>query len=197
MGLPEGQGGSALVDRVAYTDRSLLTGFSVFVADVSATPAPHQIAASGARTIGFRPDGAAVLYSRSSQVYEAHFDNTADVLVGAGASGWYDSTGNIVLLKQFLPSGGNPSSYTALASTTRGTFGTTRQLGTPVLAASYFSISGVGHGVAILGEGATTGTPPASAHLALVNAVAPDKLLYLASFDSPINLSSDSAQVVN
>lgn len=196
IGLPPVRGGSARGDRVAYTVRNLLT-FSTFEAEVSATPGPHLIAAAGARVVGFRPDDAALLYSRSGAVYESPLDGSGDELVGPGAHGWYDSTGNIVLLKQFLPSGGSPPSYTALAVSVRGSFGSTQQVGTPVLAAQYINVSGIDHGVAIVGEGPTTGAAPSSARLALINALAPETLIYLADFESPLDLASESAQVVD
>jgi hypothetical protein len=101
-----------------------------------------------------------------------------------------------VLIEQALPSGGSPATYRGLAVTLRGSFGSTQPLGTAVLAAPYFEVGGVDRGVVILGEGATTGAAPADARLALVNAVAPDKLLYLADFESPLQLTSSSAQVV-
>jgi hypothetical protein len=50
--------------------------------------------------------------------------------------------------------------------------------------------------VVIVGEGPITGTPPTTARLALVNAIAPDKLIYLTDFMSPIRLTSSSSQVV-
>jgi hypothetical protein len=173
-----------------------LTTFSVYVADVSTDPAPHLVATSGARTIGFRPDNAALLYSRSGGVYESLVDQPGATFVGSGVAGWYDSTGNIIVLKQFLSSGGS-SSYTALASTARGNFGTTLQLGSPLLAADYFSVGCISHAVAILAEGAPSGAPPASAPLEAVNAMAPDMPLALASFEAPLNLTSGVAQCVD
>ena len=129
VGVPADQGGSARGDRVAYTALSSQT-ISVYEADVSATPNPHVVATSGARVIGFRPDDAAILYSRAGQVFESMLDGTAHNSSG-GAFGWYDSTGNIVVLKQFLPSGGTPPSYTALAVSVRGSFGHHPAIGHP------------------------------------------------------------------
>lgn len=196
IGLSPEQGGSARGDRVAYTVQSGFN-FRVYHASVSATPAPQVLPALGARVIGFRPDDAALLYSRLGQIYEWQLDGANDQLVGVGAQGWYDSTGNIVVLKQFLPSGGTPSAYTALAVSTRASFGGTEPLGTPVLAAHYVNLSGVGRGVVILGEGPTVGAAPSSARLALVSALAPEKLQYLADFESPLNLTSETARVVS
>lgn len=200
VGLPPGAGGSIRGQKVAYTLREAIRGnrvsYSTWVADVSATPNPRRVAATGARTIGFRPDDAALLYSRSGQVMEAALDGSvSDQFVGPGESGWYDSTGNIVLLRQSLPSGGSPSAYPALASTVRGSFGTAVALGSPALAAQFREVSGFDRAV-VLGEGPATGEPPGTVRVALVNAMAPDKLLYLADFSSPLQLASSPAVVV-
>ena len=198
VGLPPSLGGSGRQQRVAYTTLDLVI-FRAYVADVSATPNPRQIGPNGSHALGFRPDDNALLYARGGQVWEADASvtpTTSDQVVSAGTAAWYDSTGNIVLVRQALPSGGTPDTYPALAVTTRGSFGSTQPLGTPTLAASYFSLSGFDRAVVILGEGPTTGAAPTSARLALVNAVAPDKLLYLADFQSPLQLSTPVAQVV-
>jgi hypothetical protein len=195
VSLPAGAGGSSQSERVAYTVESSVT-FSTWVADVSATPTPRLIASAGARVIGFRPDNDALLYTQGAQIKENIIDSGgADQSVAPGAAAWYDSTGNILLIKQFLPSGGSPSSYPALAVTSRGAFGNTQPVGAPVLAAHYINVTGFDRGVALIGQGPTTGTPPASARLALVNALSPDKLLFLADFSSPLQMTSDIAQV--
>lgn len=192
---PPGIAVNASGGQVAYPVQSLL-GINTYAANVAATPDP-QVVATSARAIGFRPDGAALLYSSGPQVYESSVQSGATgQLVGNGGAAWYDSTGNIVLLEQFLASGGTPSSYPALATTVRGSFGTTQPLGTAVLAAQYFNVSGFDRAVVLLGEGPTTGQPAASVHLSLVNALAPDKLLYLADFETPMSLTSDVARIV-
>ncbi len=196
VALPPGAGGSVLTQKVAYTVQSALT-FSTWIADVSATPNPHVIATSGARVRGFRPDDGALTYTRAGQIIEAAVDGSvSDQTIGSGTTASYDSTGNIVLLQQLLPSGGTPSTYPALAVSVRGSFGTTQPVGTPVLAAHYVDVSGFDRGIAIIGEGPTTGAVPATAKLALVSAMAPDKLIYLADFPSPIGLASGASQIV-
>jgi hypothetical protein len=196
VGLPVGTGGSVLTSKVAYTTQSLL-GFSTWLADVSAAPNPHVVASSGARIRGFRPDDLALTYTRSGQVIEALVDGSvSDQPLGAGTAAWYDSTGNIVLLQQQLPSGGTPTTYPALAVTVRGSFATTQALGSPVLAQHYVDVSGFDRGIVVIGEGPTTGTAPTTAKLALVNAMAPDKLLNLVDFPAPIQLTSAASQVV-
>ncbi len=185
VGLPTNVGGSILTQHVAYTVQATLTGFSTWIADVSATPNAHQLAGSGARVRGFKPDDAALTFTRSGQVVESAINGSvSDQNIGAGMANWYDSTGNIVMLRQLLPSGGSPSTYPALAVAVRGSFGSPTPLGTPVLAAHYVDASGFDRGVAIIGEGATTGTPPKTAKLTLVNAMTPDKLIPLADFPS-------------
>ncbi len=78
-----------------------------------------------------RPDDAALLYLKgNSQIQENVIaGGTSDQLVEAGKQAWYDSTGNIVLVQQFLP-------YPALVVTSRGSFGSSKPLGTPGLAGS-------------------------------------------------------------
>lgn len=196
VGLALGSGGSAQGERVAYTTQKQLT-FRSYVAEVSGNSNSRSIGPTGAIVIGFRPDGSALLYSRNGEIYEAVIDSQeADKLIGDGDFGWYDSTGNIVLLEQSLPSGGSPSLYPALAASARETFGTTQQLGTAGLAAHFINTSGVDRGVAIMGEGATTGSAPTRARLTLVNAMAPQSLLQLADFESPLDMTTDAARVV-
>ncbi len=196
IGLDPGSGGNARGERVAYTTQRLLT-FRSYVAEGSATPNPRDIGPVGSIVIGFRPDGDALLYSRNGTLYETAIGGaTAELQVGDGDTGWYDSTGNIVLLEQSLPSGGSPTRYPALAVTVRGSFGTAQTLGTSGMAAHFIDTSGFDRAVTIIGEGATTGAAPARAHLALVNALAPGELLYLADFDSPLELTSPGARVV-
>lgn len=189
LSLPPGRGGSLLGTSVAYSTQNL-TVFSIYVASVSATPNPQPVTSALAPTqlLGFRPDDAAMLYTRSGQISEA--TTAGNQAVGPGSAAWYDSTGNIVLIKQFLP-------YPALAVTLRGSFGTTLPLGTAVLAAHYIDVNGFDRGVVIIGEGGTTGPAPTTARLALVNAVAPDKLIYFADFQSPLGLTSSSSQIVS
>jgi hypothetical protein len=129
------------------------------------------------------------LYSQNSLVKENIIDSGGtDTIVAGGVAAWYDSTGNILLVKQFLP-------YPALAVTLRGEFGSADQVGTAGQAAHYINVSGFDRAVALLAEGAT-GAAPANARLELVNALAPTKIFFLADFTTPLQLSSDIAQVV-
>jgi hypothetical protein len=58
-------------------------------------------------------------------------------------------------------------------------------------------VSGFDRAVALLAEGSATSPTPARARIALVNALAPDKLLYLAEFQSPLQLTSSPSVVVS
>ena len=193
IGLPGGKGGSTTVSRVVYEVQgvSLTHPPGIYVAEVSLTPNPRlAIQNSSALVIGLRPDDAAFLYTDGAQVSEAVIDTPGSQSAGGGYGGWYDSTGNIVLLTQHLP-------YQALASTSRGAFGTTNSVGTTSLAVDYTDVSGFDHGVAIIGQGPTSGTPPTTSQLQIVSALAPRGLLPLASFQSPLQLTSYSSKVVS
>jgi hypothetical protein len=192
LALPPGRGGSSLNQHVAYLTQNLVN-FGIYIAGVSATPNPQVVTSALQTTVllGLRPDDAALLYSRDGEVSEAVIGSgTTDQKVGVGTDGWYDSTGNIVVLRKFLP-------YPSLTVATRGTFGTTKPLGTTTLAAHYVDVSGVDRGVVVIGEGPQTGSAPSSARLALVNTQAPDKLLYFVDFQSPLGLTSPTSQVVS
>ncbi len=196
--LPPGRGGATSGERVAYTVEVAETSAVVgtYVAEVSATPNPRLVAAAG-QALGFRPDDAAILYTKGAEVFESVIDSgTADAIVGGGINGWYDSTGNIVALEQFLASSGS-SPYPALASTFRGSFGTTQPVGLAAMATQYINVTGFDRGVVIIGQNPITASAPASTQLELVNALAPADLLPLASFQSPLQLTSDTAQVVS
>jgi len=129
------------------------------------------------------------MYTDGSLVSEAGIDVAGTQPIGGGYNGWYDSTGGIVLLQQHMP-------YVALASTSRANFGSTNPVGTTTLATPYTDVTGFQYGVAIIGQGPTSGSPPATTTLQLVNALAPQGLLPLASFQSPLQLTSYSSKVV-
>lgn len=195
VGLPPGKGGSTTVARFAYAVNAgtldpINNPAGIYVAEVSASPNP-RLAAQGAglQVLGLRPDDAAILYTDTATVTETVIDTPGSEALGGGNAGWYDSTGNIALLQQSVP-------YTVLAATSRGSFGTTNRVGTQSLAVIYSDVSGFVDGVAIIGQGPTSGTPPATATLQIVNALAPQGVLQLASFQSPLQLTSYSSKVV-
>ncbi|MBL8269280.1 TolB family protein, partial [Steroidobacter sp.] len=185
--------GSGMGQRVGYTVRTAIQTTRAYVAEISTTPNPREVA-TAAEVVGLRPDDDALLYTKSGQIYERDLDTGADAIVAAGGTAWYDSTGNILLVRQAQFSGSTP--YPVLAVTTRGAFGTTDAVGTPAQAARLNEVSGFDRGVTVLAEGPPGGSTPTRARVALVNGLAPDKLLYLSDFPSPLQLTSSTALVV-
>lgn len=193
VGLPPGLGGSVTSSRVAYSVSAGLDPIAnpaaIFVAEASATNPNPRFVVANEKVIGLRPDDAAILYTDQAQVSEAVIDVAGTQSVGGGFNGWYDSTGNIVLLEQNVP-------YTVLASTSRGSFSSTQRVGTTSLAVIYSDVSGFNRGVTVIAQGPTSGSPPAAATLQLVNALAPQGLLPLAAFQSPLQLTSPVSRIV-
>jgi len=197
VGFPSNLGGSQTVSRVIYavnagTLDAVNNPAGIYVAEVSSSSNPRlAVQASGLQVLGMRPVGAAFLYTDGATVTETVVDQPGSQALGGGNGSWYDSTGNIALLSQTI------SSYNVLASTSRGSFGTTTRVGTSSLAIIYKDLSGMSDGVAIIGQGPTSGNPPATATLQLVNALAPGAVFPLASFQSPLQLTSYSSKVVS
>jgi hypothetical protein len=193
ISLTGGTIGGGLGNRVGYTVRTALLATRAYVAEISATPNPREVA-TAAEVVGLRPDDEALLYAKSGQIYERDLVAGGDTIIAAGGTAWYDSTGNIVLVQQAQFSGLTP--YPVLAMSTRGAFGSSLPIGTPAQAARLSEVSGFDRGVALLAEGPPTGAMPTRARVALVNALAPDRLLYLGDFESPLQLTSSPAVVV-
>jgi hypothetical protein len=202
VGLPPSLGGSPDLARVAYrvqnppsAPASDIDG--VYVAEVSTTPDPRSVVRLDS-VIGLRSDDAALLYTDGAQVFEAIIDaGTPGQGLGAGINGWYDSTGNIVLLQNPLSLGAPLSSGSTLSATLRGSFGTTQPVGNSTLTTYYVDVSGFPQAaVAIIGQGPPTGGVPATARLGVVNALAPTAVYYLTQFQSPLQLSSYTSKIV-
>jgi hypothetical protein len=194
LALTGGTIGGGVGQRVGYTVLTQSQSTDAYVAEVSATPNPRQVA-TGAVVVGLRPDDRALLYAKGGQIYERDLiTGGTDTIVAAGGTAWYDSTGNIVLVRQGQFAG--VTLYPVLAVTTRGAFGSVQLVGTPAQAAPFSEVSGFDRGVVMLAEGPPGGVPPTRARIALVNALAPDKLFYLADFESPLQLTSSPAVVV-
>jgi hypothetical protein len=201
VGLEASRGGGANLERVGYTaQRFLLGGITAYVAEVAAAPNPRVVATSSARAVGLRPDNDALLYSRQTGqsnatlvIFEAVIDSTAPhEVIGHGTSGVHDSTGNTVMLRQALP----PNDYPAMAVSMRGSFGTPVQIGSAGQAAWLAELSGAERGVVLIGEAPPAGAGPRTLRLSFVNARAPDKVLNLAEFNTPNDLTSASARIV-
>jgi hypothetical protein len=203
IGLPPGLGGSPDLERVAYTVQNPANPppsdvGGVWSAAVSTTPAPASIAPLG-QTIGLRPDDEAVLYTDGSQVFEGVVGaTTPGQPLGPGVAGWYDSTGNVVLLQAPLSAGASLAAGSMLYSTVRGSFGTTQSVGTPSSVTYYLDVSGYpSTAAAIVGQAAAGGAAPASVVLDWVNALAPTAVYPLSAFASPLQLTSYASKVVS
>ena len=194
VGLPPGLGGSPDLKRVAY---QVQNPDGVYVAEVSATPNPRSVVPLDS-VIGLRSDDAALLYTDGAQVFEAVIDaGTPGQSLGEGTNGWYDSTGNIVLLQKPLSLGAPLSSGSTLWATVRGAFGAGQQLGNSSLTTYYVDVSGFPQAAAaIIGQGPAAGGVPTTARLAIVNALAPTAAYYLTQLQSPLQLTSYASRTV-
>ena len=187
VGFPPGLGGSNTGKKVAYdvgTPALSPQSVGIFVADVPpATPPNPQFVAPLEHALGFNPDDTKLLYTDSSQVFEigSGAGNTG-TQIGVGSQGWYDSTGNIVLLQSQLSSG------VSLTYNTRP-FGTAKAINTAGTVAYDLDVSGFGSGVVIFGQAANTGTAPGTVSLQLVSPLS----LSLSPAGSPLPLMAASS----
>jgi hypothetical protein len=203
VGLPPNLGGSSDLERVAYRVQNPANAppadvDGVYVAEVSTDPNPLSVVRLD-QVVGFRPDNNALLYTDSVQVFEAVIGSgSPGQQLGLGTTGWYDSTGNIVLLQSPLTSGAPLASGSTLSATVRGSFGATQQVGTPSLATYYVDASGFSAAAAaIIGEGSIGGNVPTTARLGIVNALAPAAVYHMTQFQSPLQLTSYTSKVVS
>jgi len=202
VGLPPGLGGSNSGKVVAYdvgVPGSAPTATGIFVAEVSNVPNP-QLVTSLEFVLGFSPDNSKLLYTDSAQVAEigAGSGNTG-VQVGVGNQAWYDSSGNIVLIRNPASSGStltyNTRPFTSPAAVTPS--------GTVAYAVD---VSGFPQGVVTLSEAQSGGSAPTTGNLQLINVLAASSQgaqpMYLASLgptpssQSPLHLTSYVSKVV-
>ncbi len=202
LGLPPGLGGSADLKRVAYQVQNPPSAppsdiDGVYVAEVSTTSNPRSVVPFDS-VIGLRSDDAALLYTDGAQVFEAVIDaGTPGESLGAGTNGWYDSTGNIVLLQKPLSPGAPLSSGSTLWATVRGSFASRYPIGNSSLTTYYVDVSGFPQAAAaIIGQGSSTGGVPATAPLGIVNALAPAAVYPLTQLQSPLQLTSYASKIV-
>jgi hypothetical protein len=203
VGLDPRLGGSLDLERVAYTVQNppnppTADVGGVWVANVSETPDPTAIARLDQVT-GIRPDDEAVLYTDGAQIFEGLIGSpNPGQPLGPGVAGWYDSTGNIVLLQAPLSPGTALGSGSMLYSAVRGSFGATQQVGTPSMVTYYVDVSGFSAtAAAIIGQGPSAGSPPASTTLSIANALAPNATYPLSTHASPLQLTSYVSKVVS
>jgi VCBS repeat-containing protein len=177
--------------KVGFTE---VTGFT-YVASLTGSGGPQLVQPFPVAALS--PNGDYLLYKRPApslpfqdQIWETVLaGGQSDAGLGDGFDGVYDSDQSTVILA--AQSGSN----TVLSTSYRGNFGTTAQLGTSGQVARFYSLSGAGRAVALIGEGAGSGTV-STVHLALVNARAPGTSLFLGTFNSPLSFGSSLATVV-
>jgi hypothetical protein len=202
VGLPPGLGGSNKGKTVAYDVGVPVTfpdSVGIYVANISAAPNP-QFVAQLETVVGFSPDDSNLLYTDGARVSEigAGAGNTA-TQIGVGNQGWYDSSGNIVLVQNPLSAG------VSLTYNTRPF--TAPQPVTPPGSAAYgVDVSGFAQGVILFAQAQGGASAPTTANLQLVDVLAANSAgtqpLYLASLTSipslvsPVHLTSYVSKVV-
>jgi hypothetical protein len=171
----------------------------IFLASVSSAPSPRLVTPLET-VLGFSPDNSKLLYTDSAQVGEiSTAAGSTGTPIGMGNQAWYDSSGNIVLLR-------NPASAGSNLSYNARPFGSPVPV-TPAGAVAYaVDVSGFAWGVVTLSEAPGSGSAPAAANLQLVNVLAANSQgaqpLYLASLSStpslpsPVHLTSYVSKVV-
>jgi Big-like domain-containing protein len=193
------------VNRVAYTVQAPVGPTGEFVAEISATPNPRPLfGAPGGVAEAIRPDGQAVLLSGFSApgLLEVLVDSGQPPTVVDSAqlpfNVHYDERGDAVMAQVFhdTPSG---AVYVTIGTAGRPTFGTLQQVGTPDLAALITVLSATDRAIVVVGEGPKVQpVPPVqSVRLALANAWAPDKLLYVTDLLTSRNQKGSRAALVD
>lgn len=198
VGLAPGLGGSNTGQKVAYdvgVPVSSPDSVGIYVAGVPpAAPANPQFVAQLEHLIGFSPDDSKLLYTDSSRVFEiASAAGNSGVQLGVGSQGWYDSTGNIVLLQAPLSPG------VSLTYNSRP-FAAPKPVNPAGTAAFDVDVSGFGRGVVIFGQAQNSGTAPANVKLQLVSVLAAGSPLILSQTQTggvaPLDLTSYASKVV-
>ena len=196
-------GGTA---RVAYSvSAESVPILKNFVAEVSATPNRRALAPDGFLVEGMRPDGQAVALSGPpgmGLVEQVVDSGLPPALIGDGLEYFnvrYDARGDAIFSQVTNPLPTPGDFYLSIGTAVRPAFGTIQHAGTPGTAALITNFTGVDRAIAIIGERPPVQpTPPVrSAPIAIVNAWAPDKLLYLSDLLTPQVLRSGRAQVVS
>jgi hypothetical protein len=198
VGIAPGLGGSNTGTKVAYdvgVPGSSPDAVGIYVAGVPPVNSPNpQFVAQLEQLLGFSPDDSKLLYTDHSQVFEigTAVGNTGTQL-GLGDRGWYDSTGNIVLLQSALSTG------VSLTYNARP-FGSPKLVTPNGTAAFDVDVSGFGRGVVIFGQAPASGTTPGTVKLQLVSPLSPVPpavpVPLTSSASSPLNLTSYVSKVV-
>ena len=194
-------------NRIAYLVGSLQAASAIggnFVAEISATPNPRPVGPADLGIEGMRPDGQAVLMSRSQPLglFEVLIDSmAAPTLVGDTEEIFnvrYDDRGDALIGQVFHDNSPAPGFLTVSAAV-RPAFGATQQIGTPGKAALFTNFTATDRAIAIIGEGPEVQpVPPVqSFRIALATAWAPDKLLYVTDLLTPRNQKGSRAALVD
>lgn len=172
-----------------------------YMAEVSTTPNPRRVGPDGYVVEAIRPDGQTMVLSGATGLVESVVDSVAvPLLVTDSVDDFnvrYDVRGDAILTQVFQED--DPvHPYVTVGAIVRPAFGTTQHVGTPGKAALFTNFIATDRAIAFIGEGPTVQpTPPVRFfRIALVNAWAPDKLLYLADFVSTQPITGGRLQVV-
>lgn len=200
VGLAPGFGGSNTGTKVAYdvgNPNVSPDSVGIYVGDVPpASPPAPQFVAQLETVIGFSPDDSKLLYTDGSQMFEsAATAGSTGTQLGVGSQGWYDSTGNIVLLQK-AHAAGQSLTYTARP------FGSQAAMTPSGTVAYNVDVSGFGNGVAIFGQAQDSGTAPGTVTLQLAstltsNGQTPSQAVALASSATPLDMTSSTSKVVS
>jgi hypothetical protein len=183
-------GGSPDAARVAYTIQPTSGPVQSYIAEVSATPNPRVLAPPGLRVDTLRPDNAAVLLETESQTltglqtFEKVIGSPDPPVFVADGIGGYDATGDVIFMNVFHDA---PLPVRTSGVVFRPAFGTTLPVGVAGQVTLLSSAIAAGSPVAYFGQAPSGGAR--LFRLALVNAWAPDKLLYPADFFSTHTLA--------
>jgi hypothetical protein len=192
-------------NRVAYSVEAGVPPRGTFIAEIGATPNPRPVGLAGSPGLlveAIRPDGqAVVLRSPTDPGFTEVLVDSAQLptVIGSTEENFnmrYDDRGDALITQVFHNVG---NGYLTVAAAVRPNFGTDQQVGTPGLAALFTNFTGTDRAIAIIGEGPKVQPipPVQSFRVALANAWAPDKLLYVSDLFTPRNLKGSRAAVVD
>jgi hypothetical protein len=192
-------------NRVAYLIGGTVAPIGNFIADLSDTPNPRPMGFQDGSFMDLRPDGQAALFKVNpvgqDSLVEAPIDSAQTTVVGDNEDyliASYDERGDAVITQVFHDN--SPGfGFLTLSAAVRPAFGTTHQMGTPGMASLINSFTGVNRAISVIGEGPEVqpSPPVQSVRLALANAWAPDKLLYVTDLLTSRSLKGSRASLVD
>jgi hypothetical protein len=173
-------------NRIVYSINSLQPILGNYVAEIGAAPNPRRLGPPGLAIDEIRPDGQALMMTRAQPLglFEVMIDSMAPpTLVGDTEDVFnlrYDDRGD-ALIGQVFHDNSPGFGFLTQAAAVRPNFGTTQHIGTPGKASIFTSFTATDRGITFIGEGPEVQPlpPEQTFRLALANAWAPDKLLYV------------------